>query len=201
MKGKPSWADLPDNAVVLALVNSHDYEHAASDIVRQLLAEGRVGIYVTINKPSASVSRMLEKSGLSGEFLVFVDCVTQYAGGGSRRIEKTVFVSPRNLTGISVAINEMVRSIPGKKFVIVDSLNTLSSYHSPEILQQFAHFLANRIRMQDIRGALLIADADAPTELVSVLERACDRVLHYSENPAHASRANTAALAAGRVNR
>jgi hypothetical protein len=65
-----------EKPVVLALIDPIRYQDAVVDILRYFEAKTPRGIYVSLNKPFAVLTKAFEKAGLSTQSLFFVDAIT-----------------------------------------------------------------------------------------------------------------------------
>lgn len=166
---------LPKNYLILLLTESDGLKEAAN-LVKQLLERESSVVYVTVNKPSVVVMHYLKRAGARVERVFFVDCATASVSGESARARNTLFVSPQNLTGLSLAMNELITELPGKKAVVFDSMTTLAVYNPVPTVERFAHFIANKIRLNGADG-ILLASADANKELLTVIKGTCDKTI------------------------
>ncbi len=168
---------LPANWVVLVETPAKDYTETSIDILRYMLGGGMTGIYVTINKPATSVQACLVKSNVPSGKVYFVDCVSKLVKADTKKIENTVFVDPQNLTGIALAINEMINAIKGEKFLYLDSLSTLLIYNSTGSVEKFSHFITSKIRLLNLKGIILTLEEDMNPEFSGLLNRICDKII------------------------
>ncbi len=167
--------DLPSHYILLVLTK-HEGLDTVVELVKDLFLKDSNVVYVTVNKPAAVVMDYLKKAEVDAERVFFIDCATASVSGESARLKNILFVSPQNLTGLSLAINELLGQLPGKTSVVFDSVDTLLVYNPPSMLQKFAHFIANKIRLNKVDG-ILVASANSNKELVSLLRGVSDRAI------------------------
>jgi len=106
---------------------------------------GTPGVYVSLNKTQKGVEDMLRKDGVDVSKLFFIDCVS--AGSGK---EDSLNISPGNLEGLSYAINDFIKEIPGKKFLIIDALSTLLIYNPENNVAAFVKEVTEYASRQDV---------------------------------------------------
>lgn len=176
-KIKEELKDLPENWIVLILTDAEKYLQVNTEVLKMLLSQDLKGIYITINKPYKSMVEFFKKKGLPVEKLYFVDCVTEMIGGETKREESVIYIHPTNLTGISIAVNELIQKIEGDKFLFIDSLTTLLIYNSTGSTEKFSHFMTNRIRLYNLKGLLLSLEEEMKEKLLPTLSKFTDKVI------------------------
>lgn len=165
------------SSILLILSDSERYMETNMSIIKVLSDQGLKCIYVSVNRPAVSLVELFRARGLPLEKIYFVDCVSEMSSGETRRTERVIFTSPTNLTAISISVNEMIRGIPGDKFVLFDSLATLLIYNNVGTIERFSHFITNRIRLANLRGVLLSIEKDMNKDLLNTLKSFCDEII------------------------
>ncbi|NUN11218.1 hypothetical protein HUU53_01075 [Candidatus Micrarchaeota archaeon] len=168
---------LVSDKIVLVLVPRSKYLEANVDLVKQLLSKNDAGVFVTTNKPFSYFEELFSSKKINSENLFFIDCVSSLVKGSSTRDENALFVSPKNLTGISIAINEAINGITGSKFVFFDSVTTLLIYNNSSSMEKFVHFLINRFRINGVTSIFLSLEDDSNPSLISAISRFSDKVI------------------------
>ncbi|MEK6904343.1 MAG: hypothetical protein AABW87_01995, partial [Nanoarchaeota archaeon] len=70
-------------------------------------------------------------------------------------MSKCTYLSSPDLTEMGVAVDELAKILPGRKFLILDSLSTLSLYYKKETIDYFLNFFINRMRALNINPIIL----------------------------------------------
>jgi hypothetical protein len=99
-------------------------------------------IYLSLNKSSETVREMLRKRGVPEERVYIIDCVSgrSVASKGAN----VLYVSrPYNLTDMGISIARLAKSVGENGFVMLDTLEVLQMYNSPEVVLQFIHSLTS----------------------------------------------------------
>ncbi len=95
-------------------------------------------IYIDLIKPISSILRDLAENKINAEKIFTIDCVTKNTVGEVVRTDNILFVrSPKDLTGIGIAVSEFLQSIPGEKYIIIDSLRVLTIYNEAAVVLRF----------------------------------------------------------------
>jgi archaellum biogenesis ATPase FlaH len=135
--------------------------------------------YVTLNKGADVLIESLNKNKINPKNFFFIDCVSKTIVQ-PKPIENCQFISsPNALTELSLAIDKSIDS--GFSIVLVDSLSTFMIYHNAEMIIQFFHNLANKIRSEDGNILILtISDKDKDSEVFKKMEIIVDKIIETS---------------------
>ena len=170
------------NYVAIATVDAKEYQKTNLAIVKHLIdSENIPGVYVTLNKPFATMETIFKGSGIDTRVIIFIDAVTKTAGGQAERTEKCLFIgAPDNLSDISIAMDQAVRALPSdQRFVFFDSLSTLLLYNDVGAVARFIHFLASKMRVWKVKGIIVSLRKDKDKELINELSQFCDVALDF----------------------
>lgn len=168
--------------VALATVDAKNYQKTNLEIVKYLIEDKNIpGVYVTLNKPFKNIQNILEKEKIESKMIIFIDAVTQTAGGKIEKTDKCLFIgSPENLSDISIAMDQAVRALPSKeRFVFFDSLSTLLMYNNIETVARFIHFLAGKMRVWAVKGIIVSLRKKKDKGLIDELMQFCDVILDF----------------------
>jgi len=174
--------NLKPHYIVLFLTDPKKY-HKTNTLLLKILVnyEGMSGIYITVNKPFATLYEELKKSGVNVENMFFIDCITKVAGGKLAVSENCIFMSsPRNLTELAIALTQAINSMKGRgdRFLFLDSLSTLLIYNTSETIAQFSHFLVTRIRLCGLKGIFISIKRDVDENFLATLSEFVDEVIY-----------------------
>jgi len=120
----------------------------------------------------------LEQKGINTKKLFFIDLITSEISEATEKIDNCLFMeSPKSLTDLSIALSEAVKSMPGDKFIFLDTLSTLLVYNQLTTVTKFAHFLTSKMRQWDINGLLVSMEKETDPNLQAQLAQFCDKVI------------------------
>lgn len=166
--------------VALAKVESTAYQEVNLGIIQYLTTTQHVpGVYVTLNKPYATLIKLFQAHQINTDMVIFIDAVTKTAGGAVEKTDTCLYIgSPQNLSDVSMAMDQAIRAIPStEKFLFFDSLNTLLLYNKPATVAQFIHFLSSKMRIWKVKGIIISLQKDSNKELLDELSQFCDVVM------------------------
>lgn len=143
--------------VTLYLLGAKNYFKDLLALAKKQSANSLV-IWLTMNRPFVQLKDALDFAGIPPKRIFFID-----ASSGpvpkDEQVENCIFIeSPQDIVGMTIAISETLSLTHGKRVLLVDSLNTLLAYQSPEIVEQFTNVLANKARLLGIDVAFLASD-------------------------------------------
>ncbi len=163
--------------IALATVDPKNYQKTNLEIIKHLTGEKNIpGVYITLNKPFETMQGIFKKSKIDTNLIIFIDAVTKTAGGKTEKTDKCLFIgSPENLSDISMAMDQAIRSLPSKeRFVFFDSLSTLLLYNEVETVARFIHFLSGKMRVWKVEAVIVSLRKEKDKELIDELTQFCD---------------------------
>ncbi|MEM2925059.1 MAG: ATPase domain-containing protein [Methanocellales archaeon] len=175
-----------ERGIILVLAKAENYTKAVLKLIEYAVnIKKEPGVYVTLNKPYVAMKKLLENK-VDLRMLIFIDAFTQLAGGKPEKSEGVLFLNnAEDLTGLSIALDQAVKSIPTKqKFVFLDSLSTLLIYNKSGSVTKFIHFLTCKMRLWEIDGIFISLDEE-DDQVISKLKMFCDKIMHIDEKLAN----------------
>ncbi len=156
---------------------------SVSAFVARLQQHGRQVVYVTANRPVSSLIAGFEAAGADPAAVLFLDAVSCLDGGMPERAPNIRYIrSPTMLEMIAMHTEQAASNLePGH--VIIDSLNALSIYNGAMPVQEFSHFLANRLRHRGVKADFMVADNQEGTDLGNLLSSFVDERIERGEVP------------------
>ena len=161
--------------VILITVDAKNYQSVSIDILRFLVNEqGIPGVYVTLNKPYEIIMRNLKNNSIDPRLLIFIDAASK--SEQAKKVDSCLCIgSPEELSDISVAMDQAVKALPtSDKFLIFDSLNTLSIFNKPATVARFIHFLSSKMREWKIKGIIITLEKETDQSLLDELTQFSD---------------------------
>lgn len=161
--------------ILLLTVDARGYQDNVTDTLRFLINEQHVpGVYVTLNKPYEVIQRNLQNNNIDSRLVIFIDATSR--ADGVKKTENCLTIgSPEKLSDISVAMDQAVKALPtDDKFLVFDSINTLSIFNKPVTVARFIHFLVGKIREWKIKGIIVTLEKETERSLLDELTQFSD---------------------------
>ncbi len=173
--------ELPkEQFTALLLVEPTNYSKINYELLRLLISHTKgKGMYITLNRSYEFMKETLAKEKIDTEKIYFIDAISKGTGDKTIIKENVQYIeSPRNLTELSVAIDELYQKLDEKpKFLVFDSISTLLIYNDIASVERFTHMIIGKLREWKIKGVLLMVKSEEHKGVVNSLSQFCDRIL------------------------
>lgn len=128
--------------------------------VRKLQSDGHAVLYLAADRPYPTLEKAFQRAGVDSAAVFFLDVVSCLDGRvpASPPRNALFLQSPTMLEMMAMRIEQVAGRLGAQACVVVDSLNTLALYNGVPPVQEFSHYLANRLRTQGIPGDFVIRD-------------------------------------------
>lgn len=165
------------------MIKIDDYLDAMRATLDAFIVEKNLSaIYITSTIPSQSIKNVLTILEINMDRIFFVDCISHIMMGTAVRSEHVSFVeSPTMLENIMLKVEYLLRSIEGKKIVLLDSINSLAIHNNIKILSEFLHIMVNNLRANEAYTVILSVEEQSSEEIVNMLGLLCDETLNFTE--------------------
>jgi class 3 adenylate cyclase len=165
-----------ENPVVLGLIDPIRYQESVLKLLRYFTRKTPRGVYVTLNKPYATLLKSFSKAGISAESVFFIDAITDVPSV-EEDATHACLGSGVDLSNLSVCISKAIKQIKEDRFLLLDSLSTLLIYYDAKAVVKFAHLLTEKMRSWNSSGSLITVETNSERDVVSQLSPFCDKVV------------------------
>ena len=165
-----------ENPVVLGLIDPIRYQESVLNLLRYFTHRTPRGIYVTLNKPYATLLKSFSKAGISTESVFFVDAITDVPAT-EEDATHACLGSGIDLTNLGISIAKAIKQTKEDRFLLLDSLSTLLIYYDSKAVVKFAHLLTEKMRSWNSSGSLITVETNSERDVVSQLSPFCDKVI------------------------
>jgi hypothetical protein len=132
----PNVIELKNYESVLIVEDVKSLRVTVNEILKTL--QDNPIMYLNLTTPYNSLISNLKKDGLNVNNILFIDCITQLAGGNVNNQENVLFIKePNDLTSLEIAISEFFESIPSEKWLVFYGFNILKIYNKEDIILRF----------------------------------------------------------------
>jgi hypothetical protein len=131
-----NMVDLTNYESVLIVEDAKSLRATVNEILKTL--QDRPIMYLNLTTTYNSLISNLKKDGLNINNILFIDCITQLAGGNVSNKENVLFIKePNDLTSLGIAISQFFESIPSEKWLIIYGFSILKIYNKEDIVLRF----------------------------------------------------------------
>lgn len=168
-----------DEAILLIVTDGAGYNRALRDTAGALARHYDAGVFLTANRPHHALRDLLGQEGIDASKFTFIDCVSSMTGIAPPAEPGVLHIeSPTMMEKMAMRADQVLRRSAGRRrFVLLDSLSTLSVYNGANTVAEMAHNLITRLRMQSVGAALILVEKQAGEELLDTVKPLCDNVV------------------------
>lgn len=182
INSKKLETQLKGKNVVLLVLSKNEYSEKVFGLIAIISKKTPSICYISVNKPAKALVKLFDAEKMNTKKFQFIDCVSSSDAGsesakdsGARSI--TYISSPRNLTALSIAINNALRDAPAKDAVFVDALTTFLIYNEGLTVVRFAHSLISAVREKNKMGFFIALRNDISNSLLDDLSMFVDGII------------------------
>lgn len=130
------------------------------ELLKELInKKGFFCIYLTFNLPFEILLKQFKKAGINTKKMYFFDTITRLSHDVDADKQCSYLHSPKQLEYLFPLIKYKLEILEGKKFfLILDSLTNILHYNDHEQTMKFVHSLANKLRLSNIGGRLIVTN-------------------------------------------
>lgn len=147
--------------------SSGSHLRSLGTLVLELQRSGQKVVFVSADRPYHALVRSLREQGIATEQMHFVDTVSSINGSAppDRPSNATFLPSPTMLEMLAMRIEQAALRLGPGAHMVLDSLDTLSLYNGVHPVQEFSHYLANRLRSHGVDGDFVLRAGPAGANL------------------------------------
>ncbi len=144
--------------MVMATSSPEKYVATILAVLRNVMTQDSIGIYISVNKPYFSLTEIMQAQKIPTQNMYFLDCASGLMGKMPQQLEKAYILSgPTNLTELSITLSSLLGSekIKGKEaqtILFLDSISTFLIYNDANTVAKFIHTISGKVRTHNIRG-------------------------------------------------
>lgn len=181
---KKLFENVEENHLVLVMSEPLNLKKKNLEIIKEVTDDGFSVIVITTNNPYSILIKDFVKEGINKENVFFIDAITRYAiGKETGDSENCSFIgSPTDLTSMGIAVTEALKKTSSDKVcVLINTVNSMLIYITPENLIKFIHFIASKLRLFDVSGVFLAVEKGIDPSTLVQLQSFIDDVITDDE--------------------
>lgn len=178
--------ELGDQCNALVITAVEDIQDASNDILKNFSEKNLAGAYICLNRPQHAVKKILADNEIDTEHIFFIDCISSTLIGVKKEDNVMHISNPADLTGLSIAISEFIKRVPGEKYLLIDALGTLLIYNHEDIVIKFIRSVLEESSAEGVCTIMLTPKTEDDTWTRKIIPF-FDKVIHKDseDNPAN----------------
>ncbi|HRY75013.1 MAG TPA: hypothetical protein P5217_01900 [Methanoregulaceae archaeon] len=152
---------------------------------------GEYALVISTNDRASEVIDAFKRAGADKRFVGTIDAITKSSSPNVIDTNRLMFVAnPSDLTGIGIKFSKMIELIFDGSFsgaenelfpppirFCVNSISTFLMYRKLDVLYQFLHIIASKVKKSDGVGFYLINSGSFDDKTISMIEQLMDGVI------------------------
>lgn len=176
-KLKQELSKLPEESIVLIETSAENAFEASMASIRLLSDKHDRGVIVSASRPYTNLVSNYKKNNIDTKKMLILDCISKKYEAEEDDNNVIFLENASSLTDISLSLGESIHSIDGKKFVLIDSINTMLIHNKPSTFARFMHDVLTKMRLHKIGGLLISLDDKTNKDIRSEIAQLCDKVI------------------------
>lgn len=135
-------------SVVMMEHSAECYFAANAQMIKQLLDEGYVGVFISFQRPFSNVKQQLSDLHINLDHLKVIDAASALTGEQQMDDDHLILIDEK------LAVDDLVRAVytsldqvsNEKKFIFIDSLTTITLYKPLSETMRFSEFLVSTVK-------------------------------------------------------
>lgn len=169
-------AGIAENRIVVLIIPDEQYTQKLLAITKELSQTSGSVLYVSLNRPYATLMDSFSAAGIDSRKFYFIDAVTETAQKVDAQERVKYISSPGSLTELSLALTKLLDA-QQFDYVLFDSLSTLLVYEEAQVVTRFVHSLMSKIRVVKCKGVFTSLKRDVDSIVIKDLNMFADMIL------------------------
>ena len=165
--------NLGEGAIVLIETTAEKILEVNLAAVKWLSEKKYIQIILSTSRPCTNLLKLYKENGIDISKLTIV--CTQCQEKNSNNVIHIQGNS--SLTEIALSLNKCMERIKDKKFIFIDSINTMLIHNQPNTLTKFIHSILTKMRINNVSGLLISLEAETNKEVRAEIAQLCDKVI------------------------
>jgi len=168
---------LPEESIVLIETSAEHSFEASMASIKFLADKHDNGIIVSASRPYINLVSNYKKNDIDTKKIFILDCISKKHTEEMYSDSVMFLENASALTDISLSLGERMQMIDGKKFVLIDSINSMLIHNKPHIFARFMHDILTKMRLHKTGGLLISLGDKTNKEVRSEIAQLCDKVI------------------------
>jgi len=176
-KLKEELRNLPEGMIVLLETSADRSFEISLASVSVMTNKNDNGIIVSASRPYLNLVNMYQNNDIDTGKIFVLDCISKSQNAEVEAENVRYVDNVSALTNISLALNDCIQTIDGKKFIFIDSISTMLIHNKPYVFARFMHSILTKMRLNGIGGILIFLENKSNREVRAEIAQLCDKVI------------------------
>jgi len=147
-------------------------------VVKWLSKKKYAQIILSTSRPYKNLLNLYKENGVDISKLIILDAVGQEKEDNKQENNNIIHIhSNSSLTEIAISLSNCIERIKSKKFIFIDSINTMLIHNEPNTLAKFIHSILTKMRINNVSGLLISLEAETDKEVRAEIAQLCDKII------------------------
>jgi len=170
--------NLGEGAIVLIETSAEKILEVHLTAVKWLSDKKYTQIVLSTSRPCKNLLDLYKKNNIDTSKIIILCTVCQEKEKNKQENSKVIHISScASLTEISLSLSKGMESIKDKKFIFIDSINTMLIHNEPKMLARFIHSILTKMRTNNVSGLLISLEVDTDKEVRAEIAQLCDKII------------------------
>jgi hypothetical protein len=169
--------DLPEDSIVLIETCADNVFQVALAAVKILTEKNDSGMVISASRPYANLLTNYKRNNIDTKKVFILDLLSKNHNADIVAENVMFMKNASSLTDISLSINDYLKKIEGKRFLFIDSINTMLIHNESMVFARFLHSILTRMRINGVGGLLISLTDKTNREVRAEIAQLCDKVI------------------------
>ena len=170
--------DCPEGGIFLIETSAENILEVHLAAVKWLSDKKYTQIILSTSRPCKNLLNLYQKNNIDTNKIIMLCTVCQEKEKKEQKNSKVIHLqSSSSLTEIAISLSKCMESMKDKKFVFIDSINTLLIHNEPNTLAKFIHSILTKMRTNNVSGLLISLEAEIDKEVRAEIAQLCDKII------------------------
>ncbi|MFH0715002.1 MAG: hypothetical protein V1847_04305 [Candidatus Diapherotrites archaeon] len=170
--------NLGEGAIVLIETTTDKMLEVQLSVTKWLSHKKYAQIILSTSRPCKNLLNLYKKNNIDiNKIIILCTCCPEKEENMQENNNVIHLPSSSSLTEISLSLSECMESIKDKKFILIESINTLLIHNQPNTLAKFIHSILTKMRINNVSGLLISLEAETDKEVKAEIAQLCDKII------------------------
>ena len=167
-----------EGGIVLIETSAEKILEVNLTVVKGISEKKYTQIILSNSRPCKNLLSLYQKSNIDIIKLVILCTCCQEKKDNKQEDNNVIHIrSASSLTEISISLSECMESIKDKKFIFIDSINTMLIHNKSNTLVMFIHSILTKMRINNVSGLLISLETETDKEVRAEIAQLCDKII------------------------